>query len=96
MAGLTAITTYNWRVLWWSLPTTSRKDYLSILCVDNLRAHRAQRMPDERGRIQYKFLGLNARRDLFAALTGLGASTLQTAREQTLAGTVSWSSLAER
>eukprot|EP00974_Lingulodinium_polyedra_P000868 81858-Lingulodinium_polyedra.AAC.1 len=26
-SGLTAITTYIWRVLWWSLPKASRKEH---------------------------------------------------------------------
>ena len=46
--------------------------------------------------MQYTFLGMNVCRDAFLILTGLGVSSLQAAREQALAGKVSWSSRAER
>jgi len=46
--------------------------------------------------MQYTFLGINVCRDAFITLTGLGASSLQAARDAALAGKVSWSSKAER
>ena len=64
--------------------------------VKSLRAHRASGMPDERWRTQFTFLGTNVCRDAFTTLTGLGASTLQAARGEALAGNVSWSSRVER
>ena len=96
MAGLTATMVYNWRVLWWSLPQIPRKEHLLHMFVNSLRAHRASGGADERWRMQYTFLGQNVCRDAFLLLTGLGASTLQAARDQALAGKVSWSSPAER
>ncbi len=81
MVGLTANMVYNWRLLWWSLSWTQRKE--------SLRAHRAARLPDDRWRVQYTFLGTKVCRD---ASTGLSASVLHAART----GKVSWSSRAER
>ena len=46
--------------------------------------------------MQYTFLGMNVSRNAFITLTGLGASSLQAARDAALAGNVSWSSKAER
>ena len=46
--------------------------------------------------MQYTFLGVNVCSDAFLALSGLGSSTLQAAREAALAGKVSWSSESER
>ena len=96
MAAFTPTMVYNWRVLWWSLPWVQRKEHLLHFFVNSLRTHRASGMPDERWRVQYKFLGMNVCRDAIISLTGLGSSTLQAAREQALAGKESWSSLAER
>ena len=64
--------------------------------VKSLRAHRASGVRDERWRMQYTFLGMNVCRDACITLTGLGASSLQAARDTALAGNVSWSSKAER
>ena len=96
MAGLSVTMVYNWRVLWWSLPKVRRKEHLLSMFVKSLHAHRAKGIPDERWRMQYTFLGMNVCRDAFLSLTGLGASTLQSARDAALAGKVSWSSKAER
>ena len=93
---LTATMVYNWRVLWWSLPQVQRKEHLLRFFVDSLRDHRATGLPDERWRVQYKFLGINMCRDAFLTLSGLGSSSLQSAREQALTNKVSWSSPAER
>ncbi len=96
MSGLTATMVYNWRVLWWSLPHVQRKEHLLRMFVNSLRDHRASGNPDERWLMQYTFLGLRVCRDAFITLTGLGASSIQAARDQALAGKVSWSSAAER
>ena len=96
MTGLTPTMVYNWRVLWWSLPQVQRKEHLLHMFVNSLRAHRASGLPDERWRMHYMFLGRNVCRDAFLTLSGLGVSSLQAAREQALAGKVSWSSVAER
>ena len=96
MTRLTATMVYNWRVLWWSLPKVQRKEHVLQMFVKSLRAHRASGGCDERWRMQYAFLGMNVCRDAFLALSGLGASTLQAAREAALAGKVSWSSEGER
>ena len=96
MAGLTATMVYNWRVLWWSLPKVERKEHLLHMFVKSLGAHRASGGHDECWRMQYTFLGINVCRDAFITLTGLGASSLQAARDAALAGKVSWSSKAER
>ena len=96
MAGLTATMVYNWRVLWWSLPKVQRKEHLLRMYVKSLRAHKASGTRDERWRMQYTFLGMNVCRDAFLALSGMGVSTLQAARDAALAGKVSWSSESER
>ncbi len=96
MVGLTTTMVYNWRLLWWSLSWTQRKEHVLLLYVQSLRAHRATRLPDDRWRVQYTFLGTKVCRDAFMTLTGLSASVLHAARTDALAGKVSWSSRAER
>ena len=96
MAGLTATMVYNWRVLWWSLPQVQRTEHVLYMCVKSLRAHRTSGAHDEHWRMQYTFLGMNVCRDATITLTGLGASSLQAARDATLAGNVSWLSTAAR
>ena len=96
MAGLTATMVYNWRVLWWSLPKVQRKEHLLHMFVKSLRARRTSGGHDEWWRMQYIFRGTNVCRDAFITLTGLGASSLQAARDAALEGKVSWSSKAER
>ena len=59
-----------------------------LLFAKSLQVHRAAGFPDD--------LGIHVCRDAFLALTGLGVSTLQAAREAALKGNVSWSSPAER
>ena len=86
MVGLCATVVYNWRVLWWSLPQVERKEHVLNLFVKSFCAHRASGMPDERWRTQFACLCTNVCRDAFTTLTGLGASTLQAARGEALAG----------
>ncbi len=47
-------------------------------------AHRAARLPDDRWRVQYTFLGTRVCRDAFMTLTGLSASVLHAARTDAL------------
>ncbi len=89
MVGLTATMVYNWRLLWWSSSWTQRREHVLLLYVQSLRAHRAARLPDDRWRVQYTFLGTKLCRDALMTLTGLSASVLQAARTDALAGKVS-------
>ena len=95
--GLQAFTVgdvYNWRVLWRSLPWVSRKENLLAFYRDSLS--RASGCAPARWRVQYQFLGKHVCRELFLALTGLGASSLQDARSGALAGKVSYCTNRER
>jgi len=88
---------YNWRVLWHSMPWVARKEWLLKICRHSLLDHRAaSHLPDDRFQVSFRFLGQAVCRDAFQKLTGLGASSLQEARAQTLEGRVTWSSPKER
>ena len=76
---------YNWRVLWCSLPKVQRKEHVLQMFVKSLCAHRASGGSDESWQMRYTFLGQNVCRDAFLSLSGLGISTLQTARVAALA-----------
>ena len=78
--GLSATVVYHWRVVWWSLVQVQRNEHTMNVFAKSLRARRASRMPDERLRAQFAFLGMYVCREAFTTLTGLGFSTLQAAR----------------
>ena len=96
MASFTATMVYNWRVLWWSLPWVSRKEWMLRFFGGSLKASRAAGFPDERWRVQFSFLGQHVCRHAFSSLTGIGISVLHDARKSALDNKVSWSPSSER
>ena len=58
--------------------------FVAFLFNGSLMAHRTTGFPDERWRAQYTFLGQHVRRNAFTALTGIGVSVLQEARQSAL------------
>ena len=75
----------NWRCLWLSCPATTARELLLKLHADDLRDHRAS---GDQGRwqVKYKFLGRRVCRTAFLRLTGIGVSSLMTARNAALTG----------
>lgn len=85
----------NWRVLWWSLPKTSRKEHLLRTFRASLTDHLAAGGKADRWRMRYHFCGQPVCRDGFMVLTGVGAHSCQEARTAALEGKVCWVSRAE-
>ena len=95
LRSFTAAIVVNWRALWWSLPRTQRKEHLLSSFCRNLRIHREQGLPLTEWQMRYCFMGIYVCRDAFLQLTGLGASSLQDARQGALQGHQSWTSRSE-
>lgn len=85
----------NWRVLWWSLPKTQRKEHLLRTFRESLASHRAMGGTDERWRMSYMFLGRPVCRSAFMVLTGISAHACQEARDGAVKNKVCWVSRAE-
>ena len=77
---------HNWRVLWYSLPSVSRRERLLKACRDNLEQHRQQGGFDEQWRMQFKFLGCSVCQVAFLALTGISKWMLAQCRDGAVQG----------
>ena len=91
----TADAVRNWRALWWSLPRCQRKERLLASCREQHAIHIKAGGKNGDFQMTYYFLGIHVCRDAFMLLTGLGASSLQDARQATIDGKVSFASRAE-
>jgi len=95
LQSFSASVVINWRILWWSLPKTSRKEHLLKAFRASLASHRAMGGTDERWRMQYQFLGHSVCRNAFMILSGASAFACQEARDAALQGKCCWVSRAE-
>ena len=75
----------NWRLLWLSRPPTARRESLLAFHVDDLRAHRARNQHTD-WQVNYIVMGEKVCRNAFMSLTGIGVSSLVTARHAALDG----------
>jgi hypothetical protein len=85
----------NWRVMWWSLPATTRRELLLRAGHASLEVHVAAGGIRSEWEVKYVFLGVPVCRRAFLLLTGLGASTCQEVRDAVLKGKVTHMSRAE-
>ena len=86
---------HNWRVLWYSMPATTRKELVLRAYADNLQDHRARGGADETWRMRYSFMGLAVCKVAWLTLTGMSAHMIVAAREGALAGRRSFLSVSE-
>ena len=77
---------HNWRVLWYSLPSGTRRERLLKAFRDNLEQHRQQGGSVEQWRMEYRFLGIPVCQIAFLALTGISKWMLAQCREAAIQG----------
>ena len=86
---------HNWRVLWYSLPSDSRRERLLKAMRGNLEQHRQQGGFDEQWRMQFKFLGCSVCQIAFLALTGISKWMLAQCRDGAVQGKHSFATATE-
>ena len=74
----------NWRVLWHSLPAGLRRESLMVMFKNMIHRHGSG--ADEIAHFTYPFLGYQVCRTAFRCLTGIGSSSLSSARTAAIAG----------
>ena len=62
---------HNWRVLWWSLPKSTRREHILKLYSESFAGHREQGHDPNSWRMRTTFLGYPVCREAFLVLTGL-------------------------
>ena len=70
----------NWRVLWLSMPPSTRRERLLKMYADDLRAYKESNQQTA-WLMKYRFMGEAVCREAFLRLTGIGSSSLCTARD---------------
>ena len=75
---------HKWPVLWYSMPSISRRELLLKSSRANLEDHRAKGGSDQTWRMQFTFLGKVVCRDALIRLTGMTSYLLGQARDAAL------------
>ena len=77
---------HNWRVMWFSLPSNSRRERLLKAMRNNLEQHRQEGGTDEQWRMKFKFLGCSVCQVAFLGLTGISKWMLAHCRDGAIQG----------
>ena len=88
IAYFTPAVIHNWRVLWYSLPSSTRQERLLKGFRASLEQHRQKELANgiEQWRMEYKFLGIPVCKVAFVALTGISTYMLTHCREGAIRG----------
>ena len=86
---------HNWRVLWYSLPATTRRERILKAMRDHSEQHRLQGGFQEQWRMEFKFLGSGVCQIAFLALTGISKHILAQCRDAAVKGKQSFLSACE-
>ena len=88
IAYFTPAVIHNWRVLWYSLPSSTRRERLLKAFRASLEQHRQKKLANgiEQWRMEYKFLGILVCKVAFVALPGISTFMLTQCREGAILG----------
>ena len=79
----------NWRILWRSMPASTRREALLEMFRRSLVAHRAKGEPDSQWKMEFTLLGIRVCENAFQTLSGISSYALNLARTEALKGSMS-------